>query len=49
MNNERGGGQAYEMGVARRTDYLVYKKKLVHTRTSGRKDIYLDSKKFSTT
>ena len=29
MNNERGGGQAYEMGVARRTDYVVYIKKKI--------------------
>ena len=46
MNNERGGGQASKMAALRRTDYVVHKKKnLVHTRTAGRKDIYLDSKK----
>ena len=27
MGNERGGGQAYEMGAARRTDYVVFKAK----------------------
>ena len=42
----RGGGQAYEM-AAERTEYVVYKNHIfVHTRTAGRKDMYLDSKQF---
>ena len=42
----RWGRQAYEM-AAERTDYVVYKNHIfVHTRTAGRKDMYLDSKQF---
>ena len=42
----RWGRQAYEM-AAERTEYVVYKNHIfVHTRTAGRKDMYLDSKQF---
>ena len=42
----RWGGQACEL-AAERTEYVVYKYHIfVHTRTTGQKDMYLDSKQF---
>ena len=41
MNNERGGGQAYEIGAARRIDYLSIKNKFWSIQEP------LDEKRFS--